>query len=538
MPGLEISSDDAHRAAEVAGYWSDEHSIHLQRGIQWIEVPLIEANVRRRASDDPAVDWIAHSARFLANLPAPRKALSLGCGFGGLERELRRRDICQAIDGIDLAGGAIASARRLADEAGLTGLTYRVADLHTVELPPAAYDVVYVEAALHHVFYLERLLDQVRMTLKPNGLFVVSEYVGPSQMQFPKQHLDLADGVIALIPEPYRKSFRGVTTKVEAPRLSLASMNEADPSEAIRAQEIVPLIASRFEIEHYRNVGGTLLMLVFNDIAGNFGAGDPIAEGLARSIIQLEDRLIDSGELPSYHAYIVGRKTDDPLLAQTRDDWRPLPVRPLLSVAAAAPFALKADRAGGAPVGPYAITWRTPHGSSGEVRVCVDDDDEVRLLEGVGGSELVVAVDGEPPAMEGEDPTAGEIGAGEIGTAAAALLTATPNPVPLGSTGATIAWNTGNGEVGAVWVAVDGEPEKLFVHGAAGTQAAPWIEAGYVYTFRLYDDTARAHLLRSLVVRHGLHPVPTFRSGSTLEFRLYTGTEGETLLETVTVAPT
>ena len=146
--------------------------------------------------------------------------------------------------------------------------------MNTAKFPAETYDAVYAHAALHHVFQLEHLLDQIKQTLKPGGLFVVYEYIGPSQMQFPRRDLELADIFLKLIPERYRKLQRRKGIKKEAFRLSLDAMNSSDPSEGIRASEIVPLIASRFEIRHFRYVGGTLLLLVFNEIAGNFDEND------------------------------------------------------------------------------------------------------------------------------------------------------------------------------------------------------------------------------------------------------------------------
>ena len=145
-----------------------------------------------RATGDPEMDWITHSASLLAKFAKPIKALSLGCGFGVIERVLRRYDYCQLIHGVDVAEGAIEGARKAAQEEGLDGLTYEVADLNTAKLPKETYDAVYVHAALHHVFQLEHLLDQIKQTLKPGGLFVVYEYIGPSQMQFPRRDLELA----------------------------------------------------------------------------------------------------------------------------------------------------------------------------------------------------------------------------------------------------------------------------------------------------------------------------------------------------------
>ncbi len=42
-------------------------------------------------------------------------------------------------------------------------------------------------------------------------------------------------------------------------------------------------------------------------------------------------------------------------------------------------------------------------------------------------------------------------------------------------------------EIARVWVQVDNEPMKLFAEGQAGTQQAPWIEAGHTYLFVLRD---------------------------------------------------
>ena len=90
-----------------------------------------------------------------------------------------------------------------------------------------------------------------------------SDYIGPSQMQFLQHHLQLADAFLKSIPERYR------------PRLSLEMMNSSDPLEGIRASEIVPLIGSRFEIRHFRYIGGTLLLLIFNELPADFKVGDP-----------------------------------------------------------------------------------------------------------------------------------------------------------------------------------------------------------------------------------------------------------------------
>jgi|KBSMisStandDraft_5_1062788.scaffolds.fasta_scaffold65195_2 SAM-dependent methyltransferase len=304
-------SESTDKAAE---FWSDPG--RDVPGTQWLQIPGAIQNMNRRATGDPDMDWITHSAALLAKFKKPIKVLSLGCGFGVIERVLRRADYCQLIHGVDVAEGAIEGARKAAHDEGLDGLTYEVADLNTAKLPKETYDAVYVHAALHHVFQLEHLLDQIKQTLKPGGLFVMYEYIGPSQMQFPRRDLELADAFLKAIPERYRSMPRFKDIKKEALRLSLDGMNSSDPSESIRASEIVPLTASRFEVRHFRYVGGTLLFLIFSEISGNFRENDAEIMPLVQALFVLDNFLIDNKVLPSYHVYMVCEKTENPMPMQ------------------------------------------------------------------------------------------------------------------------------------------------------------------------------------------------------------------------------
>ena len=81
------------------------------------------------------------------------------------------------------------------------------------------------------------------------------------------------------------------------------------------------------------------------------------------------------------------------------------------------------------------------------------------------------------------------------------LLSASPNPVP-GSEGpgkTTVSWDTYDGRVGKVYVAVDGGQEVIFADGRRGFAPAHWIETGSDYEFRLYDSD-HTELLAKLVV--------------------------------------
>ena len=81
--------------------------------------------------------------------------------------------------------------------------------------------------------------------------------------------------------------------------------------------------------------------------------------------------------------------------------------------------------------------------------------------------------------------------------AVGAPITASPNQVPAGEGNGTttISWNTGDGSWAQVYVAVDGGSEALFASAPQGSAAAPWIETGKTFEFRLYAGTEHTKLL-------------------------------------------
>ena len=91
-------SESTKKAAE---FWSDPG--RDVPGTQWLQIPGAVENMNLRATGDPEMDWITHSAALLAKFKKPIKVLSLGCGFGVIERVLRRSDSCQLIHGVDVA---------------------------------------------------------------------------------------------------------------------------------------------------------------------------------------------------------------------------------------------------------------------------------------------------------------------------------------------------------------------------------------------------------------------------------------------------
>jgi SAM-dependent methyltransferase len=117
---------------------------------------------------DGAAEWPA----LRALLPDVRglRVLDLGCGFGWFCRWARTQGAAHVL-GLDVSERMLARARATTDD---PTITYERADLESVTLPLAAFDLVYSSLALHYVERLDRLIAEVHAALIAGGNLVFS----------------------------------------------------------------------------------------------------------------------------------------------------------------------------------------------------------------------------------------------------------------------------------------------------------------------------------------------------------------------------
>jgi SAM-dependent methyltransferase len=236
-------------------------------------------------------------------------ALSLGCGAGHLDRIFKRCGFTfRSFTGIDISEGAIERARVLADEIGLAPtIRYVAVDLNGYELPPRSFDFIYFFQSLHHIEALEHVLEQCQRALRPGGLLLVNEFVGPSRFQWTSRQVEMANALTALLPEGLRRNPQdgGVKTEVDHP--TVKQLVRHDPSEAVRSGEIERLVKAYFDVLNEWNWGGTLNHLVFQNIAGNFDPENAHHRAIVELLIHHENVLIREGLLPSDFKVFIAR---------------------------------------------------------------------------------------------------------------------------------------------------------------------------------------------------------------------------------------
>lgn len=295
--------------------WAREadEQVRYGKGFHWVESSLVMAYIQEQITGNPELDWLTYSyQKYVCAQRPPARILSLGCGGGALERDLCRLGFTGDIDACDFSEGAIEHARGMAAQQGLNNIHYFVSDLNQAEFSSEQYKIIFSGSALHHISNLEGLLDQLRSALVEHGLLIVNEYVGPFQLQWTPQQTRIINDLLGLLPSTYRKriSFPGETKESFPGPSTVRDMNATDPSEAIRSNEIVPLIQARFAIREHKNFGGTILHMLLQDIVGNFDPANCTDAAFLNFLIYIERILIREELLPSDFAFIVAEKSD------------------------------------------------------------------------------------------------------------------------------------------------------------------------------------------------------------------------------------
>ena len=277
-------------------------------------------HLNERATGDPARDWLSSWAhRFFAGNEL--NVLVLGCGEGWLERAIAGWPYVSHIDAVDVSEAAVARAKAT----GAQKIDYKVVDLNRDSLNAGAYDVVVAHSILHHVENLEHAFVQIERAMKPEATLVVNEYAGPNRFQFTDRQIEIINVLLAALPERLRRGRVENVTYQRKERPDREFMIANDPSEAVRSEELLPMIAERFEVLKSKKLGGTILMHLLYDIVQNFRFDDPHERALIEMMCALEGHLVDERAIDSDFVILAARKktATAPRAAYTR----PLPPR-------------------------------------------------------------------------------------------------------------------------------------------------------------------------------------------------------------------
>lgn len=280
--------------------------------LSWFDSPVIGRYINQCITGNAHKDWLDFIQEKYYAKPAGL-GLNVGCGHGDLERQILRRNITQNMEGCDISPKAVEAAQREALASGWGDrVRYFTADANFLERADLAaqYEVIFASMALHHFVQLEDCLDVLNSKLKPGGLLIANEFIGPDRFQWTDEQLDITNRFLNIIPLKLRKALRGGTewkTCVERP--GLAYMKKHFAFEAVCSERIDGALRERFNVIEFKPYGGTMLHLLFEAIMNNFKEEQNREHALiVRMAVEWERAMLDYGVIQHDHAFYLCKK--------------------------------------------------------------------------------------------------------------------------------------------------------------------------------------------------------------------------------------
>jgi len=128
-------------------------------------------NQRLQDQADTLLDLLHRDTRY----PAGSTVLEAGCGVGAQTLALARNSPYAHITSIDMSAASIVQARRRIEEAGVTNVAFREADILALPFGPQSFDHVFVCFVLEHLPAAALALERLVAVLKPGGSLTVIE---------------------------------------------------------------------------------------------------------------------------------------------------------------------------------------------------------------------------------------------------------------------------------------------------------------------------------------------------------------------------
>jgi SAM-dependent methyltransferase len=280
------------------GEFFSAHNSALTRSVSWAAIPQFQKAMGEELN-------LLAEAKKLLNGRVNIKALTMACGDMKGEYGFLCKLGATEIDAYDVAEG---KKKEFFDHVynGKVKVDYKIADVNKIELPAGRYQVVFMQHSYHHIEEVDRLAEQIRSALAPDGLFILNDYIGPNFLQRTKAQIEVTRRIWRILPERLRVNPQGkVLDDVHIPPKSSLS-----PYEAINADKILPALQRNFDLERVSVFAG-LLFPLFNGFAKNYEEKDDL---FLRSMWEMDKILVEKGVLePNFIRAIMRPKKNAPV---------------------------------------------------------------------------------------------------------------------------------------------------------------------------------------------------------------------------------
>ncbi len=242
-----------------------------QRNRNWWTYPALNSYMNRQISSEHETGVIGALRAAIGNRML-EQGVSVGCGTAIKERALLHAGLVGHFDLYEVSEARAREARAKADQEGLSDRAKVVLANAFKETPIEAYDLVYWDHALHHMFDVALALNWSVRALRPGGILLVNDYIGPSRLQWSRSEVARAREFVA------RNAARlGVRPAEIKPGTILKRLRLMwrDPSEAPQS-DLIPSAYEAATGEPIRRLGGAMIHLCAGSMWKLADSDDPL----------------------------------------------------------------------------------------------------------------------------------------------------------------------------------------------------------------------------------------------------------------------
>jgi SAM-dependent methyltransferase len=267
--------------------------------------PIARAAINRRITGDPELGPETHFARRYGPAIVAPHALSLRASDAKLELALVEAGACEQLVGLDEDQGRLDFATGRVPEPLRERVRFQLGELEGFN-PPGPLGAVVCRSFLHRRADLRETIDRLAALLAPGGLIFVEDFVGPARFQWTDAQLDAINRLLAQLPDELVRDLAATDGRLKRSvgRPEIEAWTVANPNEAVRSDEILPLLDASFERVEVCPYGGAVFHQLFSRIMGNF-AGHPELVGV---LMEVDALLTDCGALPADYIWGVWRR--------------------------------------------------------------------------------------------------------------------------------------------------------------------------------------------------------------------------------------
>jgi SAM-dependent methyltransferase len=281
---------DVHHLPEIFHYWSGRH---------------LRPKLLPYGLDSPNSIFKKYLEKQCGN-SENRRFVSFGSGNCDLEIEIALHlrthgNTHFTIECFDLNAAMLERGRINAAIAGIgSHLRFVQGDLNAWN-PESEYDAAFANQTLHHVLNLEGLFEQVKRSLQPDGLFIISDMIGRNGHRRWPEALEIVREFWRTLPPSYRfnRQLGYYDELYEDWDCSVEGF------EGVRAQDILPLLLDLFHFYFFVPFGNVIDPFIDRVFGQNFDAGSQWDRDFIDRVHHRDDQEIACGRLKPTHMLAV-----------------------------------------------------------------------------------------------------------------------------------------------------------------------------------------------------------------------------------------